>query len=659
MAELQLRQVWADLMPSFPDPAALLNISDPDDRAATMLIKTLYVLFQGVLQDRHQLRCEKQPNDCPSGRANGSVPPTVGSRHHTTPARPAGGAASAPPASAEEFGPSSPDDLVPPSPGDVTYFNQPKRRPVVLAPETVDVPCAPRGGPPTRPVPETAPPPPPPVVWVPETLESSPARRGHRPCPVAETVQLPATPPRPVRPTDPVSPVLTARTPATRRARRRAGATASPRQSQGAAPAVARGTHVATPQNERRAEVASPTPSLSSPLLLPQHPPGRARRPPTTEPTPAELPKRNGGKPAGSAVPATSVRPTAGKGHGEGDQPAASSGRTQSQGACQTHSRSPNKRKRLIIGPGEPVPPRKRKQSVSPQKKAPQERTAAGCSSGSNFRTGVSEQPASRTPTKAPAGAHTTVTSTKRAAPSIFELEIDSNKTGETSTSNKTKRTSPRRKATPPSLNEERRAGGAAPESAQTDETPLGLDVLMEELNRDKQGTNNGADVHAQQHGNDRAQAITEGGAEQSRTEREGAAVGRDGRSDGDEVMAPPAEPPEHDSQEETQMDSMILGDEQLVAGPARRYAASPVRRRADRQRLPGWSCAVCKEWYSDRNMTDEELRAHMNRCSRHRQQEPPPPDTPPEFWDPVAFPATDITQYGAVTPRPRPRRRL
>ncbi|KAF0293535.1 Histone RNA hairpin-binding protein [Amphibalanus amphitrite] len=103
----------------------------------------------------------------------------------------------------------------------------------------------------------------------------------------------------------------------------------------------------------------------------------------------------------------------------------------------------------------------------------------------------------------------------------------------------------------------------------------------------------------------------------------------------------------------------MILGDEQLVAGPARRYAASPVRRRADRQRLPGWSCAVCKEWYSDRNMTDEELRAHMNRCSRHRQQEPPPPDTPPEFWDPVAFPATDITQYGAVTPRPRPRRRL
>ena len=51
MSETQLRQVWAGLMPSFPDPATLLDISDPDDRAATMLLKTLYVLFKGEKDD--------------------------------------------------------------------------------------------------------------------------------------------------------------------------------------------------------------------------------------------------------------------------------------------------------------------------------------------------------------------------------------------------------------------------------------------------------------------------------------------------------------------------------------------------------------------------------------------------------------------------------
>ena len=47
MAEARLRQVWAGLMPSFPEPATLLDISDPDERAVTMLLKTLYVLFKG------------------------------------------------------------------------------------------------------------------------------------------------------------------------------------------------------------------------------------------------------------------------------------------------------------------------------------------------------------------------------------------------------------------------------------------------------------------------------------------------------------------------------------------------------------------------------------------------------------------------------------
>ena len=47
MAESRLRQIWTGLMPSFPEPDALLHISDPDDRAVTMLLKTLYVVFKG------------------------------------------------------------------------------------------------------------------------------------------------------------------------------------------------------------------------------------------------------------------------------------------------------------------------------------------------------------------------------------------------------------------------------------------------------------------------------------------------------------------------------------------------------------------------------------------------------------------------------------
>ena len=41
---------------------------------------------------------------------------------------------------------------------------------------------------------------------------------------------------------------------------------------------------------------------------------------------------------------------------------------------------------------------------------------------------------------------------------------------------------------------------------------------------------------------------------------------------------------------------SLVFGGQQPGAGPTFKYDAGPVRRRADRQKLPGWSCAVCKE---------------------------------------------------------------
>lgn len=52
--EAALRRFWADLVPPFSDPAQLLNMSDPDERAVTMLLKTLYVVCKGKLEGRQR-----------------------------------------------------------------------------------------------------------------------------------------------------------------------------------------------------------------------------------------------------------------------------------------------------------------------------------------------------------------------------------------------------------------------------------------------------------------------------------------------------------------------------------------------------------------------------------------------------------------------------
>ena len=57
MADTRLREIWAGLMPPFHEPATLLDISDPDDRAVSMLLRTLYVVFKG--QDRRERERER------------------------------------------------------------------------------------------------------------------------------------------------------------------------------------------------------------------------------------------------------------------------------------------------------------------------------------------------------------------------------------------------------------------------------------------------------------------------------------------------------------------------------------------------------------------------------------------------------------------------
>jgi len=64
------------------------------------------------------------------------------------------------------------------------------------------------------------------------------------------------------------------------------------------------------------------------------------------------------------------------------------------------------------------------------------------------------------------------------------------------------------------------------------------------------------------------------------------------------------------------------------------------VRKKADREKLKGFSCAECEKFYKDENLTDSKKKEILNRCSRHRYQDTPPPNTPDEFWE-VGFPST------------------
>ena len=65
----------------------------------------------------------------------------------------------------------------------------------------------------------------------------------------------------------------------------------------------------------------------------------------------------------------------------------------------------------------------------------------------------------------------------------------------------------------------------------------------------------------------------------------------------------------------------------------ALRLANVPVRKKNERDKLVGFSCKDCEEYYKGRNLSDSRLHDLLQKCSRHRATVAPPTDSPQEMW--------------------------
>ncbi|CAE1175494.1 RBBP8 [Acanthosepion pharaonis] len=65
----------------------------------------------------------------------------------------------------------------------------------------------------------------------------------------------------------------------------------------------------------------------------------------------------------------------------------------------------------------------------------------------------------------------------------------------------------------------------------------------------------------------------------------------------------------------------------------------SVVRKKGERQKLNGYTCRQCVEYYQAKGLSEEEIRHQVGDCSRHRAKYVPP-QTPEHFWS-VDFPDT------------------
>ncbi|XP_071516499.1 uncharacterized protein [Panulirus ornatus] len=64
-------------------------------------------------------------------------------------------------------------------------------------------------------------------------------------------------------------------------------------------------------------------------------------------------------------------------------------------------------------------------------------------------------------------------------------------------------------------------------------------------------------------------------------------------------------------------------------------HCGEVVRKKAARKQLEGWQCHECEQWYKGQNLTSEEIKMMMNKCSRHRSKHNPVTNTPKDFWNP------------------------
>ncbi|CAK1579980.1 unnamed protein product [Parnassius mnemosyne] len=75
------------------------------------------------------------------------------------------------------------------------------------------------------------------------------------------------------------------------------------------------------------------------------------------------------------------------------------------------------------------------------------------------------------------------------------------------------------------------------------------------------------------------------------------------------------------------------------------------VRKKSEKQALPGWSCDQCKEFYAELYKDDPEmLRQKMEECSRHRgRRDPARARTPPGFWQPRWHVPDDTDEFNRL----------
>jgi len=77
--------------------------------------------------------------------------------------------------------------------------------------------------------------------------------------------------------------------------------------------------------------------------------------------------------------------------------------------------------------------------------------------------------------------------------------------------------------------------------------------------------------------------------------------------------------------------------DEIPPRSPPYKYVRGPVRKRDERRKLRGQTCANCEKFYKSYAETHGQEAADrlLQKCSRHRDKYTPP-KTPPGFWNPT-----------------------
>ncbi|KAB7501053.1 DNA endonuclease RBBP8 [Armadillidium nasatum] len=63
-------------------------------------------------------------------------------------------------------------------------------------------------------------------------------------------------------------------------------------------------------------------------------------------------------------------------------------------------------------------------------------------------------------------------------------------------------------------------------------------------------------------------------------------------------------------------------------------YKGNVARKNIEKQRLDGWNCHECRDYYESKDLTEEQRKALQNKCSRHRSKYRPLTNTPEGFWN-------------------------